>query len=1786
MKRRKVPGTLERERERERESPTLNQLGNVRFIIVSIFAIILVTLLVLGLISYAKNGVEVTTLSIVTQSSDNKFSLSGAKYTIKKITTDENNNEVAEDAKDYYGNLIGNEENIDGTAYRIITSNENGEINLDLPAGKYRITEIAAPTGYKLNENNTYDIVLDKKGDYSLFYTNKEWEKEFKEDETRVNPLDIKETTGEEYIALVELVAYYTVPAEDKEDNQPSELKPGPYIFRYNANNKIKEIVYLYENTPRDNSETNIKILNETEQYYILYSNEKIFAFDKSGELVNDFCSFIYDLDMYFLDNYYVSKQTGDITILGNAYGENTIPAEQTSGNKEITFGEEDLESNILIQLNSKGKVNWVIDFKDAEIISNIMQRDSKVTINIGVDNDIILDQGDNDIELQSGAYNLTINNGQVENAVLIGSFRDQLYSDNYLIEEYITSDLGTLSFIEAYDEYTIQPENTVNNEQIQLNSDLTYVIKLNSEDKVEWATQINIQNYPYYKEVSNGYIINAFMDGTITAEYTCDGKNIDLGYQCLATIKIDKSGKVMYVEQTPIDEDTEEIYYLYEVIELDNRKYIQLKTKDSLPSVESIGEGREIKHFNDTRLEKYVEIEEKRDRIDKQIVTVINGKEDSLQIIKQDSRTAELLPGSKFTIKKVTTNADGTVTKEDAVNNDGEIVGNIENINGEDLRVVTTNENGEINESLPVGKYEIVEVKAPEGYYLKPTVEENTYEVEIAEKQAEKKEWKESWSRIVGEYKVIEASLDEYETVGYTKILQKDETGVIVYLANNEHLNIPAEDTVNNVEINLYNPAIIKYNLENKVEWIKSTIEFDNIKKTENNEYIVNGYLEDDIEIPAEDTANNEELVIPRGSVTIKYDSKFKIIGMIALNSVDYLTDNIYEVNIYDNGFKIPAISTVDGIEIILEEGEYLVKITDDIKIEKVIVKIPDYEDYIVKDNEIIYKIIPEENEYIHTIDNKEKELLAGKEYLAKCNYNGDILNVFTGMDEIQDITEVEDGYLLKVYNKEETLISTDNTCNEEEVVLKNYMYIKLDNNFKLMSNTMDFWGNDKSYDSYIELVDVLNDGYLLKIFTVNEYTIPKENTINDTEMILNYHTETIVKVNKEFKIESKLNELEIYRYYANGEFVTSSIYNKAKGIYRIYRSFSNYTIPAEDTVNNKEIKVSSGYHNVLYNSEFKVMAVDMNFPDSILENGYIIREYNSSEKEIPAEDTVDNQAILLQKGDSLIIYNKQMKVERVFTGYDDIYSFDDFGESAFEVEPKSTTIIDAKDTVNNKEIVLQENSEYVITIDENTLKIENVIYSPYSGDYTKLNEGYLINGYFIENQVIPAEYTADGKDIEIENPYEDYIVKYNNEGKIQLVLEGELRKVEKNDGGYTLILDKSLGLTNLVNTDSNWNIINIIENFVLSTSDGGYIKYENYRTNTTITKENNTTGNDIFIEKGLYLVKMNSENKIEWLLKQDKEVMELAEINEDKYFGTFCQENDNGGENLGFLQISQETVQEQLANKVVLNVTNESDIGKVVVKYVDRETNQEIASSEEFEDRVGVAYETEAKNIQYYNLEGTPENATGTVASGTTEVIYYYNKQDFNIKTDKTISELYVNGKKQDIKNNKNNIFQVSVHRKELENTELKIKYIIKIENTGEIPGTAGIVTDQIPDGLEFYAEDNADYWQLKDGVAITDKLDGELIEPGGYKELEIVLRCTNLGDKVGLQTNKAVAENMKNDPNFEDSNSEDDLGECELLISVGLGGQDIVKILLISIVALIVVAKIINKFRRRSK
>ena len=97
-----------------------------------------------------------------------------------------------------------------------------------------------------------------------------------------------------------------------------------------------------------------------------------------------------------------------------------------------------------------------------------------------------------------------------------------------------------------------------------------------------------------------------------------------------------------------------------------------------------------------------------------------------SFKLIKQN-KTGEGLQGAKFTIT--------TVDGQDVTNGLGELVGEIENINGQDLRVVTTNENGEIYEPLLAGTYKVTEVQAPEGYRL-PEENEQIIEIESGEIQ------------------------------------------------------------------------------------------------------------------------------------------------------------------------------------------------------------------------------------------------------------------------------------------------------------------------------------------------------------------------------------------------------------------------------------------------------------------------------------------------------------------------------------------------------------------------------------------------------------------------------------------------------------------------------------------------------------------------------------------------------------------------------------------------------------------------------------------------------------------------------------------------------------------------------------------------------------------------------------------------------------------------------------------------------------------------------------------
>lgn len=918
--------------------------------IIVISIIVGIVLLVMGIISYAKSNEEITTLSIFTKNGDSTVNLSGAKYTIKKVMQDKDGKEIEEEAKDFKGNLIGNIENINGTDYRVIESDKNGEINLDLKSGRYRVTEVQAPTGYKLNDNNTYEANLEAKGEYSIFCENREWEKEYEASDnasTFFVVLDIKESKDEEYLALVIVKAdNYIIPAEEMENNKAKELQSGIHIIRYNANNKIKEVVWLNNkvveklknvNTKvsQEEFELKLEIIQETDKNYVLGFN---ILENNDGE------SFSIGFLMYFSkdgtpekissENYDCIINTTDsivnnnITTIGMVNGITIIPAEETSDNKEISVGIDGKLTKILIQFNEIGKVNWAINIGDIIQETNMIEKDNKIVVDIEVKEKTTIDENNTvskeKIEVEPGKYQLIANNnGKIEeirerkNPILIVDEEKIINYSNKL-----TSDGGNFISIRfSYDvddnDCIINSEWTTKGEEIILERDEDYIIKLNSEEKVEWIRKFdtndwNTGNLEIF-EVNNGYIVTGSVDN-IYIEDTTSKLPIDgIDFEEPIEAKLNKDGQIMYAKNVEKNEENDLKYWIKDVIRLENNKYVYLKGNyEIIENVPMQEKDKEPRPTTETlifeKLEKYEEREEKREKIDKQIINITNKQEDSLQIIKKDSRTAQLLPGAKFTIKRINEN-NGNITKEDAIDKDGKLIGNIENINGKDLRVVTTNEKGEINESLPVGKYEIIEVKAPEGYYLKPTVEENTYEVEITEQQEEKKEWKEIWNRIVGRGRNIELrNIDLYEEYSNLSVLDVNESGVVVYL-NTENINIPPEDTIDNKEINLNNPVIIKYNLDNKVEWVKNTIKIENIKRT-NDGYILNGRCKEDTEISAEDTTNNKSFILEGGgSPTIKLDKNFNIVSFWAGDSA--IIDNFYLLKIYKSK-TLPEICNV----------------------------------------------------------------------------------------------------------------------------------------------------------------------------------------------------------------------------------------------------------------------------------------------------------------------------------------------------------------------------------------------------------------------------------------------------------------------------------------------------------------------------------------------------------------------------------------------------------------------------------------------------------------------------------------------------------------------------------------------------------------------------------------------------------------------------------------------------------------------------------------------------------
>lgn len=167
------------------------------------------------------------------------------------------------------------------------------------------------------------------------------------------------------------------------------------------------------------------------------------------------------------------------------------------------------------------------------------------------------------------------------------------------------------------------------------------------------------------------------------------------------------------------------------------------------------------------------------------------------------------------------------------------------------------------------------------------------------------------------------------------------------------------------------------------------------------------------------------------------------------------------------------------------------------------------------------------------------------------------------------------------------------------------------------------------------------------------------------------------------------------------------------------------------------------------------------------------------------------------------------------------------------------------------------------------------------------------------------------------------------------------------------------------------------------------------------------------------------------------------------------------------------------------------------------------------------------------------------------------------------------------------KEKIAKVDIKTSEIENVVVKLEYLIKVTNEGEIPGYAKEITDYIPEGLKFVAEDNP-LWKENNGKVTTESLADTLLMPGESADVTIKLTWVNGENNMGLKTNIAEISKDSNEYDTPDIDSipdnmnldEDDTDDSQIMITTTTGQIVMYIVLTVTVLGILVVGIIVVK------
>ena len=157
---------------------------------------------------------------------------------------------------------------------------------------------------------------------------------------------------------------------------------------------------------------------------------------------------------------------------------------------------------------------------------------------------------------------------------------------------------------------------------------------------------------------------------------------------------------------------------------------------------------------------------------------------------------------------------------------------------------------------------------------------------------------------------------------------------------------------------------------------------------------------------------------------------------------------------------------------------------------------------------------------------------------------------------------------------------------------------------------------------------------------------------------------------------------------------------------------------------------------------------------------------------------------------------------------------------------------------------------------------------------------------------------------------------------------------------------------------------------------------------------------------------------------------------------------------------------------------------------------------------------------------------------------------------------------------------VVKVDLHKKKLSDVTVKFGYGITIINEGDIPGYAKEITDYVPEGLRFEAEDNPLWTDEGNNVISTKQLENTLLQPGETATVEVILTWINDPNNMGLKTNTAEISQDKNEYDVPDRDStpdnkkegEDDIDIAKVILAITTGTTKTYFVLATSLLAII--------------